>query len=459
MKKIFTFLFAIALSIGVSAQCPLTKAVDFTATDIHGTEIHLFDILDGGQYVFIDFFYSSCGPCNQVCPTIVEAYELLGCNQNEVFFVEISPSDNDQSCQNWCEQYGVEYPTIGTTGGGATICNQYGIASYPTCILIAPDRSIVLNDIWPIYNAMTIVDMLAPFGIQQHECGTRDVLVEIKDVSTTATTVTATFEMSAECSSYYYMMSTETEMAMWMQMMQVSLEELVMQWGIQTSETTTYTWTDMTPDTEYTIYALPFVDTEMQEIVTALATTAQQGGSGTSVVALEVQDITATSVKTIATPDENTSVYFYGLVTVEYFNEIGEDQAVEIIRGNGYPLYEQDVWVWSDLDEGTEYYVISSGQNADGEWGETTIISFTTIVDGITDNNVIDFTVSPNPADGFVKIAGGDINYVEIVNMLGQVLVKQNVDGLETIISTENLETDVYFVRINGKNTQKLIIR
>ena len=39
------------------SQTPLTTAVDFTATDVHGNEFNLFEILDGGQYVCIDFWY------------------------------------------------------------------------------------------------------------------------------------------------------------------------------------------------------------------------------------------------------------------------------------------------------------------------------------------------------------------------------------------------------------------
>mgnify|MGYP003429495815 FL=1 len=55
MKKIFTFIFALILSFNVKAQCPLTEAIDFTATDCYGEEtIHLFEILDRGQYVFIN---------------------------------------------------------------------------------------------------------------------------------------------------------------------------------------------------------------------------------------------------------------------------------------------------------------------------------------------------------------------------------------------------------------------
>ena len=59
MKKLFTLFVALVLSIGVKAQCPLTQAVDFSTIDHHGNEINLFEILDGGQYVLIDFFFTS----------------------------------------------------------------------------------------------------------------------------------------------------------------------------------------------------------------------------------------------------------------------------------------------------------------------------------------------------------------------------------------------------------------
>ena len=55
MKKL---LLMVGLFIAISsfAQTPLTTAVDFTATDFNGNEFNLFEILDGGQYVLIDFF-------------------------------------------------------------------------------------------------------------------------------------------------------------------------------------------------------------------------------------------------------------------------------------------------------------------------------------------------------------------------------------------------------------------
>ena len=171
MKKIFTLMFAIVLSFNILAQCPLSTAIDFTATDCHGTEVHLFDILDGGQYVLIDFFFYSCGACNTTAPYMVQAYTALGCNRHDVFFMEISDRDSDALCQTWTQNYGVEYPTISGAAGGATINDQYLIPSYPTVILIAPDHSIVINDLWPIYNAQTVINSLAPYGIEQHDCG------------------------------------------------------------------------------------------------------------------------------------------------------------------------------------------------------------------------------------------------------------------------------------------------
>ena len=36
MKKLVTLILALAIGFGLKAQCPLTQAVDFTATDVHG---------------------------------------------------------------------------------------------------------------------------------------------------------------------------------------------------------------------------------------------------------------------------------------------------------------------------------------------------------------------------------------------------------------------------------------
>jgi len=59
MKK-FTLMAALFLAATFTfSQTPLTTAVDFTATDTHGIEQNLFEILDAGQHVVIDFFFTT----------------------------------------------------------------------------------------------------------------------------------------------------------------------------------------------------------------------------------------------------------------------------------------------------------------------------------------------------------------------------------------------------------------
>ena len=168
----------LATTLGLHAQSTnLTHAVDFTATDCHGNEIHLFDILDRGQAVFIDFFFYTCGQCQVISPYITSAYTATGCNQHDVFFMEISYIDNNNVCQQWIDQYGVEFPTIGREGGGNEIFEMYGIQGCPTLILILPDRSIPIQGFQQLYpfSANDVINALAQYGgIQQHPCETID---------------------------------------------------------------------------------------------------------------------------------------------------------------------------------------------------------------------------------------------------------------------------------------------
>ena len=63
MKQIY-MLFA-ALTIGTTAFAQLPDgsiAPDFTATDITGVEYNLYDLLDAGNTVILDFYATWCGP-------------------------------------------------------------------------------------------------------------------------------------------------------------------------------------------------------------------------------------------------------------------------------------------------------------------------------------------------------------------------------------------------------------
>lgn len=259
MKKLVTLFLALLIGFGLKAQCPLTQAVDFTATDVHGTEIHLFDILDSGQYVLIDFFFTSCNHCQQATPKIVESYYAFGCNQHDVFYMEIATGDSEAACLNWVNNYGVEYPTISGAAGGTGICSQYGIPQYPTVILIAPNHQIVIQDLWPISNAQTVVNALVAQGLEPHDCDAPaynpQVTITIDQVLETE--VTATFTPNADCASYSYMMATEAEIQEWMSIAGLDLPEYLHTYGLPAEEELSNTFSALEPNTEYTIYAVP----------------------------------------------------------------------------------------------------------------------------------------------------------------------------------------------------------
>ncbi len=344
MKKLLTLFLALAIGFGLKAQCPLTEAVDFTSTDCHGTEVHLFDILDGGQAVLIDFFFTTCGPCQQATPKIVESYYAMGCNMHDVFYMEISTSDGDAACQNWANNYGVEYPTISTNGGGNTICSQYGISQYPTVILIMPNRQIVIQDLWPINNAQTVINALEQHGLQQHDCNAAsyDPQVAISIDQVLETEVTATFTPNEDCASYAYTMATEAEIQEWMGIAGLDLPEYLWTYGMPGSGVISNTFGDLTPNTEYNIYAVPAdIDGNLGEVVIEPVTTTPGGGSDI------MPDFTATDI-------EGNTIHLYDIldagqaVLINFFL-YGDELSEAVMRDmvEAYHLYgcnEHDVF-------------------------------------------------------------------------------------------------------------------
>lgn len=175
MKKLY-FSLGLALASFVSnAQTTLSTAVDFTVTDVDGNTHNLFDYLDAGKHVVIDFFFTTCGPCQEYAPEVNQAYEDFGCNTGDVIFIGMDTGDDTQAVQNFDQTYGAHYPAIsGTDGGGNAVCSNYGISAYPTVILIAPNRDIISQDIWPPTTS-AITSLLNNNGVQTASCASTSI--------------------------------------------------------------------------------------------------------------------------------------------------------------------------------------------------------------------------------------------------------------------------------------------
>ena len=465
MKKVFTLILALAIGFGLKAQCPLTTAVDFTATDCHGTEVHLFDILDGGQAVLIDFFFANCGPCQQATPKVVQSYSLMGCNMYDVFYIEISDRDSDAVCQNWANNYGVEYPTISGAAGGSSICNTYQIGAFPTVILIMPDRSIVIQDLWPISNAQTVVNQLQAHGLQQHDCippVVYDPQVAISIDEVTENSITATFTPNEDCASYYYVCATEAELMTWYATGD-DLEAIAQEHGINETATLTNTFNDLLPETVYYVVAIG-VDPDgnygepSYEIVTTLP--------------LPVYDETLTfSIDTVNLVDNQYEIYW-----VTIYNNTAEDAIVTNIC-------DEFGWLAFNMD-GEDIYCnnpieIPIPQGESKELGITINVVAKGIVSDIVtvtsnlpdanfvvvleeplsvDENETSVTLYPNPANDFVTLKGESLGTVRVYNILGQKVDEFEANDSELRISTAGYVNGIYFVKA-GEQTMRFVVK
>ncbi len=161
------------VEISSSEVCKGFEALNFSVVDIHGNVFDLFEKLEGGQFVFIDFFNYTCINCREAIPFIVESYYRYGCNTGDVFYVEINATNGDELCFQWCEEFGVDFPTISVDGGARKFSALYHIDAAPHFIMIAPDHSIVLDggsSGFYIFDLQSIIDAFEPLGINVKDC-------------------------------------------------------------------------------------------------------------------------------------------------------------------------------------------------------------------------------------------------------------------------------------------------
>lgn len=119
-------------------------APNFTVTDIDGNTHTLYDYLNDGKKVLLDFFFTTCIPCQFYSPQVNLAYQKYGCNQGDVIFMSIDLNNNNAEVHAYEEQYNIEFPSIsGDEGGGNEVVDLYNISAFPTFYLIDSTYKII----------------------------------------------------------------------------------------------------------------------------------------------------------------------------------------------------------------------------------------------------------------------------------------------------------------------------
>jgi thiol-disulfide isomerase/thioredoxin len=158
MKNILTAIILLA-AITLRAQLPNgSTAPDFTLTDIDGNTFHLYEYLDQGKTVYIDFFAAHCPSCwayhNQGhIENLYSQYGPNGSVNQSVVVVAIEHDPNNglnelngtsgNTQGNWLA--GSSHPVINPEGAErAAIIADYAANFYPMVYAICPDRSTTL---------------------------------------------------------------------------------------------------------------------------------------------------------------------------------------------------------------------------------------------------------------------------------------------------------------------------
>ncbi len=158
MKRIFTTcLLAMFLFHSQEAKAALpdgSTAENWTLTDINGNTWTLYDYLDAGIPVILDFSATWCPPCwsyhqQGVIKNLYNQYGPPGTGEIMVFKIEADlgtntaclygPSGcNDSTQGDWVT--GTPYPIIDLTASEVGVRNDYNITYYPTFYAISPDK-------------------------------------------------------------------------------------------------------------------------------------------------------------------------------------------------------------------------------------------------------------------------------------------------------------------------------
>ncbi|MFA9214008.1 MAG: T9SS type A sorting domain-containing protein [Candidatus Methylacidiphilales bacterium] len=131
--------------------------------------------------------------------------------------------------------------------------------------------------------------------------------------------------------------------------------------------------------------------------------------------------------------DLNTDTWTEFIVSMDYIGNITPDScSITIILGNAPPAADN-------------FFAVDD-------------LIFSNTLNSINDINAITTQVYPNPNDGkFTINSTANMSYIQITNILGEVVFSENINGNSVPITLNNLATGLYFYSINTIDNKVII--
>ena len=144
MKKLVTFLL-VSLTLFANAQSGMLNgsgyAPDFTVTDINSNIHTLYNYLDSGKVVVLEFMSVTCGHCISHAAGTEASYQANGPNGTNVaefLGLEVNSSTDSADIANFASSYGASFPIANNVSPTAI---NYQLYYTPGYYVIYPDRS------------------------------------------------------------------------------------------------------------------------------------------------------------------------------------------------------------------------------------------------------------------------------------------------------------------------------
>lgn len=152
IKKIILCLALVLAFTNVNAA---NETVDFTLNDINGKPFTLSSLK--GKYVIIDFWGSWCINCIKGFPKMKEYYAS---HKDKLEVVSVDCNDTDARWKAAVKKHALTWVNVYNPKGEGDITKKFGVAVFPTKILVGPDGTLVKTFVGETDDIYTVLDGL-----------------------------------------------------------------------------------------------------------------------------------------------------------------------------------------------------------------------------------------------------------------------------------------------------------
>ena len=115
-------------------------APEFAVVDVHGDTLRLADFR--GRHVLLDFWFTTCGPCIEDTPELVEIYSAKQAHGLEI--IGISVDRSREAVLRYVEKHGIKWPQVIEVENETKPTEIYHISGFPSYVWVGPD-GVVIN--------------------------------------------------------------------------------------------------------------------------------------------------------------------------------------------------------------------------------------------------------------------------------------------------------------------------